>query len=622
MAVSQSNGFPGTPGRVAPLMLCLLLAMAWAGCDFLATATPAPTSTAAPTPTPATTEPTPTPATPSATRAADGLVLQVAVAPVAPDLPDYDRGDWRHWVDDDGDCRNARQEVLIEESLTPVAFESSEECRVESGSWVGPYTGIEVSDPSDLDVDHMVPLQNAHRSGAWSWDRDRKLEYANYLGYEDHLIATTSSANRSKGSKGPEAWRPPLEAYWCDYATDWVAIKHGWKLTVTEAEFRALREMLDTCPMPVLLQRSDAASDGPSPTAVIEQSPRPGPSPTPALAPTPTLSPDLRYDPFGPDRDCGEFDTYEEALAFFLAAGGPGKDPHHLDSDGDGEPCTSLPRSQSSVPQESADGPNAALISPYPPHQRVVGPAQLTPTPSATPTPTLPPPPSPAATPVPTHAPTPAPTPARESTPVPTQPAAPAVTYSGLPYDPKGADRSCSDFESWWDAQNFYYAAGGPEHDPHRLDGNSDGVVCESLADTPQSDSSPSTPESNASSSDFVDRNCGDFADWQSAQAFFESAGGPNRDPHRLDRNGDGVACESLPGAPDGSGSPGTSSLAAETSQPTSSAGEFEDRNCGDFDTWREAQDFYEAEGGPDSDPHRLDGNGDGVACESLPGAP
>ena len=262
-------------------MLCLLLAMAWAGCDFLATATPAPTSTAAPTPTPATTALTPAAATPSATRAADGLVLQVAVAPVAPDLADYDRGDWRHWVDDDGDCQNARQEVLIEESLTPVSFESSEECRVESGNWVGPYTGIGVSDPSDLDVDHMVPLQNAHRSGAWSWDRDRKREYANYLGYEDHLIATTSSANRSKGSKGPEAWRPSLEAYWCDYATDWVAIKHGWQLTVTEAEFRALREMLDTCPMPVLLQRSDAASDGPSPTAVIEQEPRPGPSPTP-----------------------------------------------------------------------------------------------------------------------------------------------------------------------------------------------------------------------------------------------------------------------------------------------------------------------------------------------------
>ncbi|MCY3655041.1 MAG: excalibur calcium-binding domain-containing protein [Chloroflexi bacterium] len=46
------------------------------------------------------------------------------------------------------------------------------------------------------------------------------------------------------------------------------------------------------------------------------------------------------------------------------------------------------------------------------------------------------------------------------------------------------------------------------------------------------------------------------------------------------------------------------------------------DRNCGDFSTWREAQDFYEAAGGPAADPHRLDRDGDGVACQSLPGAP
>ena len=34
------------------------------------------------------------------------------------------------------------------------------------------------------------------------------------------------------------------------------------------------------------------------------------------------------YDPFGPDRDCGDFET--EAQAFLIAAGGPGGDPHRL----------------------------------------------------------------------------------------------------------------------------------------------------------------------------------------------------------------------------------------------------------------------------------------------------
>jgi micrococcal nuclease len=43
------------------------------------------------------------------------------------------------------------------------------------------------------------------------------------------------------------------------------------------------------------------------------------------------------------------------------------------------------------------------------------------------------------------------------------------------------------------------------------------------------------------------------------------------------------------------------------------------DRDCGDFATHAEAQTFFEAAGGPASDPHRLDGDNDGTACEDLP---
>lgn len=42
------------------------------------------------------------------------------------------------------------------------------------------------------------------------------------------------------------------------------------------------------------------------------------------------------------------------------------------------------------------------------------------------------------------------------------------------------------------------------------------------------------------------------------------------------------------------------------------------DRDCGDFDTQKDAQEFYEAAGGPETDRHRLDSDRDGVACESL----
>ena len=92
--------------------------------------TTAPTTTtpgSTPTRMPTTATPAPTP-TPSNT-----LVITVAAIPA--DIPDYHRSDWRHWVDEDGDCLDARQEVLVAESLVAVTFESDRECRVETGQW-------------------------------------------------------------------------------------------------------------------------------------------------------------------------------------------------------------------------------------------------------------------------------------------------------------------------------------------------------------------------------------------------------------------------------------------------------------------------------------------------------
>ena len=166
------------------------------------------------------------------------------------EIPQYNRREWRHWIDVDRDCQDARQEALIAESLTGVVYEPGRTCRVESGDWLGAYTGERFSDPSELDVDHMVPLKNAHISGGWAWSRARKKEYANDLTYPNHLIAVQASANRQKGSKGPDEWRPARREYWCQYAKDWTTIKENWKLTFTERETDALREMLLTCDCP------------------------------------------------------------------------------------------------------------------------------------------------------------------------------------------------------------------------------------------------------------------------------------------------------------------------------------------------------------------------------------
>ena len=110
-------------------------------------------------------------------------------------LPQYDRHDWNHWTDADGDCQDARNEVLVAESQAAVSYRTDRRCRVSSGQWLAPYSGTVVTDPGKLDIDHMVPLRNAHLSGAWQWSAQQKKLYANYLADPQHLIAVTASAN-------------------------------------------------------------------------------------------------------------------------------------------------------------------------------------------------------------------------------------------------------------------------------------------------------------------------------------------------------------------------------------------------------------------------------------------
>ncbi len=80
-------------------------------------------------------------------------------------LPDYERTEYRHWIDEDEDRCDTRAEVLIEESEILVTLEEDKPCNVIAGRWTDPYSGEVITDPSDLDVDHMVPLRNAHRRG-------------------------------------------------------------------------------------------------------------------------------------------------------------------------------------------------------------------------------------------------------------------------------------------------------------------------------------------------------------------------------------------------------------------------------------------------------------------------
>ena len=238
----------------------------------------------------------------------------------------YDRDDWGSgWSDADGDCMSARHEVLKAESVDPAVISWSG-CTVTGGRWYGAFTGAWVTNPSNLDIDHFVPLANAHDSGGWAWSSATKRDYYNDLSDATHLIAVTASANRSKGSRGPESWKPSDSSYWCVYAHTWANIKIRWELTVTSAELSALTSMLNTCD-------SQPAATWTPPVA---------PATTSSTTTSSSTTTTGLANP-GNTKNCSDFSTYTEAKTWFDTYFPHYGDVAGLDGDGDEEPCESLP---------------------------------------------------------------------------------------------------------------------------------------------------------------------------------------------------------------------------------------------------------------------------------------
>ncbi|WP_435121600.1 HNH endonuclease [Amycolatopsis thermoflava] len=174
----------------------------------------------------------------------------LAGLPIAPEDTGahYDRDDWPHWSTVHGTC-NAREQALLDQGQ---GVRADEQCRPITGTWVSPYDGVTVSDPSKLDNDHLVPLaevarsgriENGRRVGPRQWSRAERERYAND---PDVLVVATARANRSKGDQDPARWLPDWDR--CGYAVRWVEIKTRYRLSIDQAEHDALATVLARCP--------------------------------------------------------------------------------------------------------------------------------------------------------------------------------------------------------------------------------------------------------------------------------------------------------------------------------------------------------------------------------------
>ena len=189
------------------------------------------------------------PSPPSAEKALS-MLGGLAIAPPG-SMAGYSRDRFPHWASEaerygwkepDGSC-DVRDAALIRDGE---GVEIDGDCSITAGEWLDPYTGKTLTNSSEVDIDHVVPLANAWRSGASSaaWSTADREAYAND---PEVLLSADAGANRTKGDKGPEAWKPPNHDYWCEYARRWIWIKSDWHLTVNPAEKSSLRQMLGTC---------------------------------------------------------------------------------------------------------------------------------------------------------------------------------------------------------------------------------------------------------------------------------------------------------------------------------------------------------------------------------------
>lgn len=156
----------------------------------------------------------------------------------------YNRKDWPHWVDEDGDCQNTRQELLIAFSTAPVSFKDHRKCTVRQGQWYGIYTVKTFTNAADLDIDHIVPLAHAHRHGAATWTRAQRRAFAND---PVNLLVVDDSTNQSKSDKAPHEWLPPKQEYWCEYVDKWMLVKAKYDLSFSGEEREVLAGLKRDC---------------------------------------------------------------------------------------------------------------------------------------------------------------------------------------------------------------------------------------------------------------------------------------------------------------------------------------------------------------------------------------
>jgi len=122
---------------------------------------------------------------------------------------------------------------------------------IAAGTLRDPYTNATVAFVrgnqvgASVQIDHLVPLAFAWDMGARHWSDEMRIRFANDPA---NLLAVAGEANQNKGDQPPGSWMPPNDAFWCQYAVQFIAVLRGYDLPVDEGSAQRLRQAAGTCP--------------------------------------------------------------------------------------------------------------------------------------------------------------------------------------------------------------------------------------------------------------------------------------------------------------------------------------------------------------------------------------
>jgi Protein of unknown function (DUF1524) len=189
-----------------------------------------------------------TPRPPWATRA----VKLLAALPIEPpaSMAGYSRERFGSpWDDIDDNGCDTRNDILRLD-LRHVRFAADSTCVIARGALNDPYTGRRITfvrgvgTSSAVQIDHVVALADAWRTGASKWTAARRLRYANDPSV---LLAVDGPENEAKGDDDASEWLPDNPRFACAYVATQIAIKTEYGLWVTPAEDDAMAATLADC---------------------------------------------------------------------------------------------------------------------------------------------------------------------------------------------------------------------------------------------------------------------------------------------------------------------------------------------------------------------------------------